>query len=287
MRSRLFLYFQKGEINVMKTARGRIRSLAGATMILATLVAAPMSAEAETLYALERNGPNLRTIDRTTGGDISTVGSTVTGGWRGMAMDPQTGVMYVTDSEYLFTIDLATGATSQIGLFGSVLVRDLSFDDQGQLYGVTGNQGSNQNSLHLISTVSGSASFLIALGGSGSHGIAYDPAELDALYHLSRNGVFERVDLTNLFVTPIGTSGDPIIGRPLGFVYDPIDDVFRFFDDTGRYYFEERDGTVTATGTSNPTQYFGLAFDQETTRVVLFRDGFESGDTTAWSNTVP
>jgi hypothetical protein len=260
-----------------------------AWMILLLIIGAftPISSAAETLYAIERDGPNFRTIDRATGADLSTISSSVTGGWRGMAMDPQTGVMYLTESEYLYRIDLASGSTTQIGLFGSVVIRDLSFDDFGRLYGVTGNQGANPHSLHLINTVTGIASFVVGLGGTGSHGIAYDSAELDTLYHLSRDGVFERIDLTTLSITPIGQSGDPIIGRPLGLVYDPLDDAFRFFDDTGRYYVVGRDGVVSATGTSNPTQYFGLAFDQETTGVLLFRDGFESGDLSAWSSNSP
>jgi hypothetical protein len=275
-------------------ARWSVITQVGLAVMLAVMLAVHGMAEAESLYALERDGADFRIIDRTTGADIATISTSVNGSWRGLAMSPASGVMYATDTEYLNTIDLTTGAATQVGLFGSVVIRDLTCDDRGQLYGVTGGQGSNPDSLHSIDTVNGLATFEVMLGGSGRHGIAYDPQQPGTIYHLgapiaegSGSGFFERIDLQDNSVTPIGLSGAPIAGRALGLVYDPIDDVFRFFDTTGSYYTVDRTGLVTAVGTVNPTQYFGLAFDRETTRVVLFRDGFESGSTDAWASVQP
>jgi hypothetical protein len=248
--------------------------------------ATPARVAGEELYALAYEGPFFRVVDRTTGADIATISTVVAGGWRGMAMSPTTGVMYITDTEGLSTIDLTTGATANLGLFGSTLIRDLTMDRNGLLYGVSGAQGSSPHSLHLIDTANANVTALFPLSGGGGHGIAYDPAEPGAIYHLAFS-IFESVDLTSGGITPIGLSGDPIPDPPLGLVYDSIDGVFRFFDDQGRYYALARDGTVTATGSQNPTIYFGLAFDQLTTRGSLFADGFESGDTSAWSSTVP
>jgi hypothetical protein len=162
-----------------------------------------------------------------------------------------------------------------------VLIRDLTFDADGVLFGVSGNQGSDQHSLHVIDPLFGWATFLVGLGGNRGHAIAFDPEGEGLFYHLAE-GVFETVDLSTLDVTPVGLTGDPIVGRPLGMVFDPIDRVLRLFDNGGRYYRVGLDGGVTEIG-QNPTRYFGLAFDQRTTRVVLFRDGFEGGTTDAWS----
>jgi hypothetical protein len=199
-----------------------------------------------------------------------------------MAMDPTTGTMFATDAEYLYTIDLATGNTFQLGLNGDVVIRDLTFDDFGRLYGVTGSQGSDPHSLHVINPVNASVTLKVGLNGTSGHGIAYDPRNPDRIYHLAW-GVFERIDLSTDSVTSIGLSGDPIPGRPLGLVYDPVDDIFRFFDSTGQYYTVNRDGDVTASGNQNPTLYLGIGFDQRTTEVILFRDGFDGGTTDLWS----
>ena len=277
---------------------GRVRTTGGffglallALAVSALGVAGSARVEAEELYALERGGPACRVIDRLTGADLSTISSTVFGDWRGMAMSPSDGVMSATDAENLFTIDLVTGGVVDLGLFGSVVIRDLTFDRAGTLYGVTGAQGDDPHSLHEIDPINAVATFRFGLNGGGGHGIAYDPAQAGILYHLAWDEdpfdlFFETVDLTTGIATPIPLFGDPLLGAPLGLVYDSIDGVFRLFDSTGAFYSLTRDGVVAALGT-NAAVYFGLAFDQETTRGALFADGFESGDTSAWSTTVP
>jgi hypothetical protein len=252
------------------------------------------SAGAETLWALERNGPSLRIIERTTGVDLGTISNSVNGSWRGIAIHPTSGIMYASDTEYLHRIDKSTGVATQIGLFGSVVIRDLAFDNLGQLYGITGNQGSNAHSLHSINIASGSATFLLSLSGIAGHGIAHDTENPGTLYHLAvetlfqlESYVFEKVDLATTVVTAIALSGDAIVGRPLALEFDQIDEVFRFFDDTGRYYSVDRDGLVSAVGTQNPTLYSGLGYDPVTFPSSLFTDGFESGDTDAWSDVTP
>ncbi len=273
----------------MRTSHGPALSLTLFTLVLSAGIVWPAGAGADILWALEKDGPNLRIIDPATGADLVTVSSTLTGQWRGIAIDPATGVLHATETELLFLIDKTTGAATPVGLFGDVLVRDLTFDHLGQLYGVTGSQGADAGSLHAIDAGTGLATFLVALGGAGGHGIAHDPQQPGTFYHLAQwaegPGTFEQVDLATLTVTPIGLSGDPITGRSRGLEYDPVDGLFRVFDESGRYYAVERDGTVTA-GAQNPTRYFGLAYD-ETFEQLIFSDGFESGDTTAWSQAVP
>ncbi|MDH3405155.1 MAG: hypothetical protein OES32_04870 [Acidobacteriota bacterium] len=262
----------------------------GVAFLVAAASVLPAPAVAETLYALELNGGDFRVVDRATGADVETISTTVFGSWRGIAMSPVSGILYATDVGSLFTLDTTSGETVEIGPFGGALVRDLTFDGAGQLYGVTGAQGSAANSLHAIDTATGAVTFLVALNGNAGHCIAYDPEEPGTVYHLAAGlaqQIFERVDLGSGAITPIGLAGDPILSPSLGLVYDPLAGLFRFFDAQGRYYALARDGTVTAAGTQNPTVYFGLAFDQPTTQFVIFEDGFESGDTSAWSATVP
>ncbi len=267
-------------------------AIAAAALAVAAAIGTPSRAVGETLYALELGGSDFRIIDRLTGTDVATISSVLFGSWRGIAMSPTSGVMYATDKESLYRLDLTTGVETEIGLFGSVLIRDLTLDREGLLYGVSGSLGSDPHSLHLIDTSVGAAAALFPLSGVGGHAIAYDPAEPETLYHLAFEAgpsatIFESVDLSSGAATPIPLSGDSIQGVPLGLVYDSIDGLFRLFDDDGFYYTLMRNGVITAVGTQNATVYFGLAFDQLTTRGLLFADGFESGDTSAWSTTVP
>ncbi len=241
-------------------------------------------AHSQELYALERNGGALRVVDRLTGGDIATISTTVAGQWRGMATDPVSGTTWVGDTATLHILDTSTGATTPVGAFG-VAIRDLTVDQEGRLWGVAGGSGTGSNSLFAIDTVTGAATLELVLDGGGGHGIAADPDSPGVLYHQAA-GVFERVDVGAGTITSVGLGGDAIIGRPLGLVFDPLAGVFRFFDDDGRLYSVSRDGTVAA-GAVNPTVYFGLAFDQRTTAVVLFRDGFETGDTSEWDAVLP
>jgi hypothetical protein len=164
-----------------------------------------------------------------------------------------------------------------------VVIRDLTFDDFGRLYGVTGSQGGDPHSLHVINPLNASVTLKVGLNGSAGHGIAYDPRNPDRIYHLAA-GFFERIDLATDTVTPVGLSGDPVPGRPLGLVYDPAGDIFRFFDTAGRYYTVNRDGEVIATGDQNATRYLGIGFDRRSTEVILFRDGFDGGSADAWSS---
>jgi len=256
------------------------------TVVSTMMVSSGMAATAHSqeLYALERNGSALRVVDRLTGSDLSTISTTVAGQWRGIATDPVTGTTWASDTVTLHVVDPSSGAATPVGAFG-VAIRDLTVDQEGRLWGVSGGSGTGSNSLFAIDTVTGAATLELALNGGGGHGIAADPDSPGVLYHQAA-GVFERVDIGAGTIASIGLGGDAIIGRPLGLVYDPLAGVFRFFDDDGRYYSIGRDGTVAA-GAVNPTVYFGLAFDQRTTAVVLFRDGFETGDTSEWDAVLP
>lgn len=254
-----------------------------ATAMLVALICVAASAHranAEALYAFDKNGDFFSIIDRSTGVDIVATGTPGITGWRGAVLEPVSGTLYATDAEYLYTIDLTSGTPTQIGLFGSIVIRDLAFDDGDQLYGVTGNQGDNQHSLHLIDPSTAQATLVVPLSGVRGHALALDPSEPGVLYHLAEN-IFEKINLSTLALNPIGLSGDPIVDSPLGMTFDPVSDVFRLFDNGGRYYTLERDGTVSQVGQS-AASYFGLAYDERPSPIILFRDGFESGDTLAW-----
>jgi hypothetical protein len=237
---------------------------------------------AESLFALERSGPTLRIIDRETGADQATVSGPFVGSWRGMTASPISGFLFASSVTSLWSIDPRNGSGGFIGSFGGPSIRDLSFDIDGQLYGVSASQGSNPNTLHRVELSSGQATALFPLGGSSGHGIAFDPENPGILYHLAA-GLFERVSVGDSSVMSIPLSGDLIVGRPLGLVFDPIDRLLRFFDDTGRYYTLSLMGGVTDTTYQNPAIYFGLAFGQGP----MFRDGFENGTLNAWSHTEP
>ncbi len=287
---------------------GRQFSLFQASLLIALVLTTGFLAEveAQNLYASTRatfikKDATLFAIERIAGSDLNEIGALLIGGAttvtaRGMAMDPVDGSMYLSihgDPEWqLCTVDLDTAETTVVGSFASHMFRDLTFDSTGQLYGVTGGDGVDFDSLFKIDKTSGVTTFVAALSGYSSHGIAFDPSQPDLLFHFAIADpgqlVFETIDLETNVLTLISLEGDLVVDRPGGLVWDPISSVFRFvdsFDDT--YYSLTRDGVLSEIGAISGS-YHGLAFDQTTTSLeVIFYDGFGSGGPSAWSDSTP
>jgi len=97
-----------------------------------------------TLYIINNDAPQqLYAVDTATGSSTLIGPSPSLSGqtWTGMSFDPVTGVMYgsATDgaTATLFTIDLGTGATTQVGTIASFpLTIDIAVSPAGQMYGV-------------------------------------------------------------------------------------------------------------------------------------------------------
>jgi len=129
----------------------------------------------------------------------------------GLALHPITGELYSiltlegqTNRE-LVKVDPVTGQVTDIGNTGDKFA-GIAFGSDGTLYGITGDGGTNPETLYTLSTVDASKTFFLTLGaGDSGETIAYNSDD-GFLYHVSgRNAaVLERIDLDTKRITPIG-----------------------------------------------------------------------------------
>ncbi len=171
-------------------------------------------------------------------------------GCNGIAFDPETYqtfiIMKVTGvtGRVLGTIDLKTGICTEIGNLGDNF-SSITFRENGQLYGVTGDGATVPETLYLIDKLTGVPTLLTALGnGADGEVICYNRAD-DYLYHWSGNGtlVFEKIlpdppyTITNIPV--IGTTGGETFGsmynNPDQFIISNIASHFKRLSTTGEY----------------------------------------------------
>jgi hypothetical protein len=122
----------------------------------------------------------------------------------------------------LATIDPDTGVATQVGNLGDNFA-SLTFREDGQLFGVTGDGATVPETLYLIDKTNAAKTLAAALGnGADGEAIAYNPVD-DFIYHWSGSGtiVFERLQSQ----PPYLPTGIPIIGttngETFGAVWDP------------------------------------------------------------------
>ena len=198
-------------------------------LLLGTLAAVPLPAEAQSLYSIARDDDLLRDIDPVDGATIGIpIGitfpaNTVSGG-NGLATDPLTGDLYALvriqegfpPDRWLVTIDPATGVATPVGNTGEKFA-GLAFDSGGTLYAVTGDGAVIPETLYTLSLIDATPTFVTSLGNGGlGETIGFNPAD-GFLYHASgfHDGVggpdtriFEKIDLDTLVPTNIPISGD-------------------------------------------------------------------------------
>ena len=122
----------------------------------------------------------------------------------------------------LATVDPATGVATTVGNLGDNFA-SISFREDGQLFGVTGDGATVPETLYLIDKTNATKTVAAALGAGGDgEAIAYNPVD-DRFYHWSGNAtvVLESV----MSVAPYTTTNIPIIGSTdgeiFGAVWDP------------------------------------------------------------------
>jgi len=145
------------------------------------------------------------------------------------------GVLYGLDAgtDYLWRINPANGASTQIGFLGlDVTEGDLGFDPiSGQLYGV---QSFGDDRLYTINTATGVATTIGTIAADADiSAIAFDST--GALFALDTyNDVIYRVDPSDasiLQTIPLMVGQTPIdLGPAAGMVYNPDSGVFYFAD---------------------------------------------------------
>ena len=141
-------------------------------------------------------------------------------GITGMAYDPTTYKTYMilklsaVTGRVLATIDLQTGVCTQIGNLGDNF-SSITFREDGQLLGATGNGATVPETLYLIDKNTGTKTLLYAMGnGADGEVIHYNRAD-DFIYHWSGNStmVFEKMAASAVTYTPTNI---PVTGTPGG-----------------------------------------------------------------------
>jgi len=113
----------------------------------------------------------------------------------------------------LYTVDVGTGAFTLIGSTGAPLFfMDLTFDRDGNMYGVTCDLFPSQgdlSTLYRIDRATGAATKIVDLVGSTSiMGLSFDREnKLYATDWYSINSALYLVDMKTGFLTPVGTMG--------------------------------------------------------------------------------
>ena len=247
------------------------------TFVLASLLTLSLglatAASAQTLYAVEWQPDQgiLATIDPADGSIISTIGNVTpvtnqSNGQRGLAMDPTTGTMYLLagNPQELYTVDLGSAALTLVGAMSQRL-RDIAFDDTGQLYGVSVSGGGDPNSLFTIDKADGTQTLQVALNGTNGHGLAFNPGMPTLLWHIA-GGVFETIEIGTNTITPIGLSGTGTASDILALFFDPFSGEFRYFDSSDEYFAVTAAGVQSSIGTAGDN-FFAAAWDQASTQL--------------------
>jgi uncharacterized repeat protein (TIGR01451 family) len=264
------------------------------TTIIDPTVPAWAPAELYSLFPWDWGGaPEIRRIDTVTYNALDAVqitlaGSTVTRG-NGMAQHPATGVFWALltlDGQFgreLVTVDPMTGVASSVGDTGDRFA-GLAFDRHGVLYGVTGNGANVPLQLFTLDQTTGTPTPFLDISAEldpySGVAIAYSPGD-QMLYVTGGTSL--------LAVDPSGPSSAPVdMCRTLYATANAATSL----DDTNLLLVNDYDDLVRFDLTTNVGSMMGYGINSSkgivwTEPLTIFADGFESGDTSAWSNVTP
>ncbi len=191
-------------------------------------------------------------------------GFTITG-MTGLTMHPHTGEHFIimkvsgVSGRVLGKYNVLTGQCTQIGNLGDNF-STISFREDGQLFGVTGDGSAVPETMYLIDHNDATKVVAAALGaGADGEVIAYD-YDSDLFFHWSGNGtvVFESV----LSVPPYTATNIPIIGATNGETFGAVylgGNRIRISNISSNFNHIFTNGTWGAAFGSNPDDLRGLA----------------------------
>lgn len=196
----------------------------------------------------------LYSINQTTGEYTSVVSITESGDFKetiAMALDTTDNkTVYVvfeadgtSDTRTLGTMDLNSGVITAVGLL-SDKVAGIAFDANGELYGLTGNGGTDSSTLFSIDKATAVMTNLVAMDGSNDDGEALGFNFDDGLmYRSSGNPTNEMtsINLNTLAIITLPVTSTDDIGEGVSLLYDI---------DTGLFLGSDRDEQLT---TLNPS----------------------------------
>lgn len=199
----------------------------------------------DSLWSVDTSAGNWHVVHRLA---PSLPGFTITG-TNGLAFDPCGLKVYAiikvsgVSGRVLATIDLATAVCTQVGNLGDNF-SSITFDRNGQLYGVTGDGATVPESFYSIDKTNASKTLLRALGnGADGEVICYNYAS-NQFYHWSGNGtvVYEKIGANAPYpITGISSGG--AFGETFGALYlgpnrfliSNIASNFRYLDTLNNY----------------------------------------------------
>ncbi len=243
--------------------------------------------DVEALYGTDVATEVLIEIDKQTASalDIGPLGSPIVAG---IAYDPALNILYGADTltGNLVTIDICDGSTMLIGNTGINLPHGLAFDSStSTLYAADSKSVSD---LYEIDTADGSAILVGPIGFPDIGALAFDPTT-GTLY-----GAHASFDSTGFLVTIDPTTGQGTFvadtHRINGLAFDQQGMLYASENglssgvNSSLYLIDKSTGAFNLIGDIGRDNVLGLSFG---TACLLFGDGFESGDTSAWSTTVP
>ena len=148
-------------------------------------------------------------------------GFTITG-INGLATHPITGEHYAilklsgVSGRVLAKINFLTGVCTSVGNLGDNFAT-ISFRDDGQLFGVTGDGANVPETMYLIDHTNATKTVATALGNGADGEVICHVPEDNAFYHWSGNGtvVFEKLTTPHLIQLPIYRFQELQMGKPL------------------------------------------------------------------------
>lgn len=229
---------------------------------LVVLAAGVPAATAQMLFSIDRDTAELSQLDPSDAAVMSHVDVTlpaapnvVIEGATGLTVHPTTLVLYGLlklegqMGRELVTIDPTTGFAVSIGDTGDSFA-SISFDAAGVLYGVTGQQGPNTETLYQLSLVDASSTFVDALDVAGpgeaiaikrNTGDLYRASDITATGHL-----YQKIDLDTFATTDITVTGDDY-GEATAMAWAG-GNVFYLTDTGGQFFRITTSGAVTHIG---------------------------------------
>jgi uncharacterized repeat protein (TIGR01451 family) len=203
---------------------------------------------AAALFTGDRYDPFLRNVDPYTFDTRADVTVTLPGyevnRFTALDTDPTTGMLWgvvtVNDDSWdrrLVTLKAATGQATLVGNTSANghLISDIAFGSDGTLYGVTGNEGTDNRSLVTINKNNGAVTRLLSLGGNyNGQALTFNPTD-GLLYRLSGDDLFESIDPDTLARTPIPLSGNTT-SSPKGMDWMPDNNAFLMVDSYSLYW---------------------------------------------------
>lgn len=192
-------------------------------LVLACTLVTSQTANAQLLYHTDHWADAGNVIERISPTTFATISSTtITDPWggandkiNGMSIDPTTGTVYVVLTRtsnferYLCTVNPVTGVATAVGSFGTQPVSTITFDNAGNLYGVTGAAATNAHTL--VSINKSNANVTVRPVVVQAHkAIGYNESN-GFLYILAGDGggttTLTRVTIGSWFQWPIPLSG--------------------------------------------------------------------------------